>query len=318
MINGWEVNAWKLAPIKNRKYTYQETLAAAQKINWRIEDIIGGDKKLDYTMPFMPESLARVERMTFLTPDERRTLNQIRGHAYLNIFGLVEEFILPFVMDHARPQLQGDDYRVRALLQFAGEEAKHIHLFKRFREEFQRGFGVTCAVIGPPEDIAKAILAHDPLAVALTILHIEWMTQRHYLDGVQGDQRLDPQFKSLLKHHWMEEAQHAKLDTLMVEALAQGRGKKEIESAVEEYIEIGGFLDGGLRMQTQFDMESFMRATGRKLTDSEREKFMEIQHQANRWTYLGSGMTHPNFLATLENLRPEARKRVEEIAPAFC
>jgi hypothetical protein len=318
MINGWEVNAWKLAPIKNRKYTYQETLAAAQKINWRIEDIIGGDKKLDYTAPFMPESLARAEQMTFLTPDERRTLNQIRGHAYLNIFGLVEEFILPFVMDHARPQLQGDDYRVRALLQFAGEEAKHIHLFKRFREEFQRGFGVTCAVIGPPEDIAKAVLAHDPLAVALTILHIEWMTQRHYLDSVQGDQRLDPQFKSLLKHHWMEEAQHAKLDTLMVEALAQGRGKKEIESAVEEYIEIGGFLDGGLRMQTQFDMESFMRATGRKLTDSEREKFMEIQHQANRWTYLGSGMTHPNFLATLDNLRPEARKRVEEIAPAFC
>ena len=25
-------------------------------------------------------------------------------------------------MNHARPQLSGDDYRVRALLQFAGEE----------------------------------------------------------------------------------------------------------------------------------------------------------------------------------------------------
>ncbi|MEX0804382.1 MAG: hypothetical protein WD688_13860 [Candidatus Binatia bacterium] len=47
------------------------------------------------------------------------------------MFGLVEEFILPYVVDHARPQLSGDDYRVRVLLQFAGEEAKHIHLFKR-------------------------------------------------------------------------------------------------------------------------------------------------------------------------------------------
>jgi len=318
MTNTLETNDRKSTLIKNRKYTYQETLAAAQKINWRIEDIIGGDKKLNYTMPFMPESLARVERMTFLTPDERRTLNQIRGHAYLCVFGLVEEFILPFVMDHARPQLQGDDYRVRALLQFAGEEAKHIHLFKRFREEFQRDFGVQCAVIGPPDEIAKAILSHDPLAVALTILHIEWMTQRHYQDSVQGDQRLDPQFKSLLRHHWMEEAQHAKLDTLMVEALAEGRGAREIESAVVEYIDIGGFLDGGLRMQTQFDMESFMRASGRRLTDGEREEFMQVQHQANRWTYLGTGMTHPNFLATLENLMPEMRKRVEQIAPAFC
>ncbi|HKQ75472.1 MAG TPA: hypothetical protein VJ810_17365 [Blastocatellia bacterium] len=153
---------------------------------------------------------------------------------------------------------------------------------------------------------------------ALTILHIEWMTQRHYLESVQGAQSLDPQFKSLLRHHWMEEAQHAKLDTLMVEALAEGRGPREIESAVDEYIEIGGFLDGGLRMQTQFDMESFMRASGRKLTDGERDEFMQVQHQANRWTYLGTGMTHPNFLATLENLRPEMRKRVEQIAPAFC
>ena len=62
-----------------------------------------------------------------------------------------------------------------------------------------------------------------------TILHIEWMTQRHYMDSVKDDQSLDPQFKSLLKHHWMEEAQHAKLDTLMVEALAEGRSAREIE-----------------------------------------------------------------------------------------
>ena len=48
------------------------------------------------------------------------------------MFGLVEEFILPFAVDHAQAQLLGDDYQVRALLQFAGEEAKHIHLFKTF------------------------------------------------------------------------------------------------------------------------------------------------------------------------------------------
>jgi hypothetical protein len=300
------------------RYSYQATLATAQKVNWRIEDIIGGDKRLDFSKPFMPESLARVEPLDFLRADEKRTLNQIRGAAYLAIFGLVEEFILPFVLDHARPQLQGDDYRVRALLQFAGEEAKHIHLFKLFSEEFKRGFGHDCAVIGPPEAIAQAVLAHDPLAVALTILHIEWMTQRHYMDSVKDDQSLDPQFKSLLKHHWMEEAQHAKLDTLMVEALAEGRSQEEIEKSVGEYIEIGGFIDGGLRQQMEFDLDAFERATGRILSGNEREKFAEVQTQANRWTYLGSGMTHPNFLATLGDLTPGAKKRVEQIAPVFC
>ena len=133
----------------SQHYTYQSALATAQKVNWRIEDIIGGDRRLDFSKPFLPESLAWVEQLDFLTAVEKRTLNQIRGAAYLSIFGLVEEFILPFVLDHARPRLQGDDYLVRALLQVAGEEAKNIQLFKRFRDEFEHGLGHDCAVIGP-------------------------------------------------------------------------------------------------------------------------------------------------------------------------
>ena len=300
------------------QYSYQAALAASEAIRWRVEDIIGGERGLDFTKPFLPEALARTAPLAFLTPDERRTLNQIRGHAYLCIFGLVEEFILPFVLDHARPALDADDYRTRALLQFAGEEAKHIQLFKRFREEFARGFGAECAVIGPPREIARAVLAHDPLSVALAILHIEWMTQRHYTESVKEDGDLDPQFKSLLRHHWMEEAQHAKLDTLMVEALAAGRGPGALTAAVEGYLEIGGFIDGGLAQQVEFDLAALTRATGRVLDEAEQAEFRRVQRQANRWTYLGSGMSHEQVLATLARLSPGARARVEAVAPAFC
>lgn len=86
-------------------FSFREALVASERINWRIEDIIGGGKTPDFTKPFMPESLARTSNMYFLTTDERLVLNQIRGHAYLSIFGLVEEFILPFVFDHIRPSL---------------------------------------------------------------------------------------------------------------------------------------------------------------------------------------------------------------------
>jgi len=302
----------------NHGFTYQSALAASETIHWRIEDIIGGSKQLNFTKPFMPESLARVESLSFLTNEEKRVLNQIRGNAYLCIFGLVEEFILPFVLDHARPQLPTDDYRTRALLKFAGEEAKHIQLFKRFRDEFEAGFGTACSVIGPPEAIASAVLAHDPLGVAFTILHIEWMVQRHYIESIKDDQELDPQFKSLLKHHWLEEVQHAKIDTLMVETLAEGRSEEQILSAVEEYIEIGGIIDGGLKQQVVFYLEAFTRATGRELNDMEKEQYRTIQLQANRWTYLGTAMTHPRVLETLESLTPKARQRIESIAPAFC
>ena len=299
-------------------YTYEGALAASEGIRWRVEDIIGGDKRLDFTKHFMPESLARVERLTFLTPGERLKLNQIRGGVYLCIFGLVEEFILPFVLDHAKPQSQDDDYRVRALLRFAEEEAKHIHLFKQFRAEFERGFGTRCEVIGPPAEVARAVLAHDPLGVGLAVLHIEWMTQRHYTESVKDDGELDPQFKSLLRHHWMEEAQHAKLDTLLIEAMAEGRKPEEVEHAVDDYLDIGGFIDQGLRQQVEFDLDAFAGATGRKLDEGEQDKFREVQLQANRWTYLGTAMTHETVLKTLEGLSLAARVRVEVIASAFC
>ena len=299
-------------------YNYQETLAASVKANWRVEDIIGGDNRLDFTKPFMPDSLARVNSIEFLSDDEKILLNQIRGYGYLCTFGLVEEFILPFVLDHVRTQLNEDDYRTRALLQFASEEAKHIHLFKKFAEEFEQGFVTNCETIGPPEEIGKAVLSHGPLGVALVILGTEWATQKHYLESVRDDSELDPQFKSLLRHHWIEEAQHTKSDTLMIQALTSNLTPAEIEKGVSDYASIGALIDGGIKQQAEFDLQALQRAAGRTLNQAEQERFRSIQIQALRWTYLGSAMTHPNFLATVGEFSQDVRRQIEEMAPAFC
>jgi len=298
-------------------YTYEAALDASIKVQWRVEDLIGRGKQLDFTKPFMPETFARVEPLDFLSREERLVLNQIRGHDYLYIFGLVEEFILPFVLDHARPILRGNDARARAFIAFAGEEAKHLELFRRFREDFLRSFGSNCEVIGPPEAIAQAVLSKHPLAVALVILHIEWMTQRHYLESVVDNGNLDPQFRNLLKHHWMEESQHAKLDTLMVHAISDACTDEERSNAIEGYLEIGGMLDSGLMQQVKFDLESLKRATGREFTPEETERFLAVQQQATRWTFLGSGMSHKNFLSTVELVKSGSRARLEQIVPLF-
>ena len=299
-------------------YTYEGVLATAEKVNWKIDDVISDDKRLDFSKTFMPESLAGVRKLDFLSMEEQRTLNQIRGLGYLVMFGLVEEFILPFVLDHARPRLASNDYRTRALLQFAAEEAKHIQLFKRFREQFDAGFGHRCEVIGPPEAVAAKVLSFSPLAVALLTLHIEWFVQQHYVESIRENQELDPQFKSLLKHHWLEEAQHTKLDTLIVEEMAAVTSPNDIRKAVEEYLEIGAFIDSGMQQQAQLDLESFERATNRRLDAEEPERFIEAQLKALRWTFLGSGITHPNFLATVGKLGPGLREKLEAVAPAFC
>lgn len=307
-----------MSTVRSATYDYPSILAASEKVAWRVEDLIGPGRELDFTRPMLPEGLARVQGLEGLTERERLLLNQVRAHGYLCTFGLVEEFILPFVLDHARPMLREDDHRVRAFLAFAAEEAKHIHLFKRFRDEFRAGFGHDCAVIGPAEDVAEKVLSHHPLAVALTILHVEWMTQRHWLESARDDQDLDPQFRSLLKHHWLEEAQHAKLDTLMVEALAERLTPAEIDEAVEEYLQIGAFLDAGLEQQAAFDLEALERASGRSFSEEERAGILREQHPALRWTFLGSGMTHERFRETLAALGERPAARVAAVAPHFC
>ena len=296
-------------------FNYEATLASSLRAQWQLDDVLRRDQELDFSRNFMPESLARTAVLEQLNPFEQRILNQISAHQYLSIFGVVEEFILPFLLDHARPSFREDDWRIRAILNFAGEEAKHIHLFKRFHQAFVRGFPIECQVIGPSEAIGAEILKHDPLAVGLVILMIEWMTQQHYLGSIRDDHDLDPLFKSLMKHHWMEEAQHAKLDTLMVDALAERRSEDEIQKAIDEFFEIGAFLDAGLQTQAGFNLDALEKAIGRKLED--RDAVLDQQHQAARWTYIGSGMVHERFQTTLETLSPRAAERIGEAAPLF-
>lgn len=298
------------------EFNYEATLASSLRAQWQLDDVLRTDEELDFSRKFMPESLARTAVLESLSPLEQRLLNQISAHQYLSIFGIVEEFILPFIVDHARPHLLDDDWRVRAILNFAGEEAKHIQLFKRFHAAFVRGFPVECEVIGPSQDIGAEVLRHDPLAVGLVILMIEWMSQQHYLGSIRDDGDIDPLFKSLLKNHWVEESQHAKLDTLIVHALGEGRSEEQLDKALDEFFEIGAFLDEGLKMQASLNLDALENAIGRKLED--RESIAAEQHQAARWTYIGSGMVHERFRETLRSMSPRADERMAEAAPLFA
>ena len=297
-------------------FNYEATLSSSLKAQWQLDDVLREDQELDFSRNFMPESLARTGAIRSLNAFEQKVLNQISAHQYLTIFGVVEEFILPFLLDHARPHLLNDDWRVRAILNFASEEAKHIHLFKRYHAAFVRGFPVECEMIGPSEAIGAEVLRHDPLAVGLVILMIEWMTQQHYLGSIKDDGDIDALFQSLMKNHWVEEAQHAKLDTLIVDALAEGRTEEEIDAAIDEFFEIGGFLDNGLKAQAAYNLDALEKVIGRKLEN--RADIEEQQHQAARWTYIGSGMVHERFKATLLNISANAAARMAEAAPVFA
>lgn len=299
-------------------YSYEAALADALKVTWQVDDLIGPGKRLDFTKPFLPESLAGVRKLASLDAREQLLLNQIRGNTYLHLFGYLEEYILPYALDEARAATPcGDAYEVRALVTFAEEEAKHIHLFRRFAEEFAAGFGSPCGVIGDAAGVSRLVLSHSRLGVAILTLALEWLTQAHYIDSVKDDQDLDPQFKSLLRHHWMEESQHTKFDTLLVDKLSRAGGPEAIAQGLADFAALGTALDGLLQQQVQLDLASLEAASGRKLGDGERQEIAAAQLQAYRHTFLISGILHKNFLTTVEQLRPGAAEDMHAMARAL-
>ncbi|WP_395707859.1 hypothetical protein [Reyranella sp.] len=96
----------------------------------------------------------------------------------------------------------------------------------------------------------------------------------HYLESIRDEGTLDQPFTSLLRHHWLEEAQHAQLDTLMVETLADGLSAAEIDTAVDDFLELDFMLDGALRQQAAFDLDTLQRATGRRFERLEGERIV--------------------------------------------
>jgi len=144
------------------------------------------------------------------------------------------------------------------------------------------------------------------------------MTQKHFLEGVRDNGDMDPLFRSLLKHHWMEEINHARLDMLLVQALGENCSLEERMTAFNEYLGLGMFIDTALKDQLDMNLDAFSRATGRVLSESEKEEVRKTQQRALRWTYIGSGITHPMFLEAVEGLDPSLRRKAEEVGPAFC
>lgn len=296
---------------------YLSALRSAERVNWNLDAVLPPDGAFDFERDFLPETLAATHELAFFSATERRLLNQIRAHGYLAMFGLVEEFILPYVLDRVTARAQADLHEVRALLGFAAEEAKHIELFRRFGEAFERGFGHACGTLGPPAALREHVLGHSELGVGLLILHIEWMTQQHYVEMVRGDEELESSFRRLLHQHWLEESQHARIDGWIVESLASTCAPEARALAFEEYRALLAFFDAGLGTQVELDLDAWQRASGRVLSEGERARFIESQLAAQRRTYLGAGVRHPRVRGAIERMLPSAAPELANLTARY-
>lgn len=276
------------------KYSYARCLANAQKVNWRIEEVLG-DRAFDPGRRWLPLRLSGASQVNVLDEEERRKLTQVEMASYAHLFGYVEEFIAPKVTELSRDfALEGRE-AFDALTSFAAEEVKHMHLFRQLRGRVDAALGFETGLVGEESATARYVLSKSSGAVLLLTACIEWLTQRHFTEAFAEDGGLDPFTKQVFRAHWQEEAQHAQLDHLETLRAFAALDEAQRDQAIDDLIELVGAVDGLLQQQVALDLENLARHLGRTFDAGERADLEQGLLGAKRWTFLESGVTHPRF-----------------------
>lgn len=275
-------------------YSYAECLKNSYRVNWKISDVIGG-RHFDTGRRWLPGRLSGAARIACLTPDEKMTLNHVEMGAYAHLFGYVEEFIAPRMVALARDFELDDREAFDALTNFAAEEVKHMTLFREVRAAVDDAVGVPVGLLSGAQDVARVVLSKNTGAMLLLTAAIEWFTQLHYLTCFKDDESLDPFTKHIFKSHWLEESQHARMDHLETLRAFRGMPEAEKDRAIDDLITLVGAVDGLLETQARLDVETLQRVLGRVLDRSEQQEVLAGVLAAKRYTFIESGVTHPNF-----------------------
>jgi len=293
-----------------RGLDYAAVIAASERVAWRVGEIFDG-RAFDASGPIVPASWTGTQHLAFLDARAQRTLNHCRAFSYVHLLGHFEEFAPVHLSNVVRDSYHDDRAQLRALMRFGDEELKHQQLFQQAEhvlEEscghaFGHWFEADKARLGA---MTSQILEHDPLAIYLMVLALEWGTQRHYIESVHRDGGpVDPLYLAVLKAHWIEEAQHVKVDILEIARLARGRSEAAVARAFDDVLALGAIVDVAFAGQAQQEIETLSAVTGRTFAGDEVIALHEALHRSLHGILAGVGLGHPSFAKLVRDLSPE-------------
>lgn len=294
---------------------YVRCVGISERVSWTVEGVVAG-RQFDLTMPLLPEAVARTRDVAWLSDAERLRLNHIRAASYLHLFAFFEEVVPPLLSGLAGADLHGDKARLRGLMRFIDEELKHQALFDHTHQLLESQLGFRLGRLSGAADVSRAANQNDRLAVLLLVAAFEWMTQTHFARFVQENQteQLDSLFGDVLRAHWLEESQHAKLDELELQGLLVEATPAVRERALEQLFGLGAVVLDLVANQMRLDVSTLEQHGERTFTDAQREELVNAQVRAGHHAMLGMGLAHPSFLQLVEQVFPPARVKVEGVA----
>jgi hypothetical protein len=290
---------------------YAKCIEVSKRVRFDIErDVIRG-RKLDFGTKFLPDGLARLEALEFLAAGEKRLASHIQGRTYANMFGLVERFIAPKILEVSRDHWLGDQTAFEALVRFTDEELKHQELFRRMERLAAEGMPAGYAFQPQPNDVAAAVLGKSTWAVLALICHIELFVLAHYRQAIEPDAALSPLWKDVFTFHAREESQHAILDELEWMRENGRLTAAQRDQGVDDLIALVGAVDGILQMQAAADAAYFEANCGQKFSSEQSSRIARTFLDAYRWQYIVSGVQDERFSQILGGmLSAEQARRI--------
>ena len=291
-------------------YTYADCLANSYKINWRIDDVIGG-QEFDLSKRWLPPELSGADQIACLNDEEKIKLTQVEMGSYSHLFGFVEEFIAPTILGLAQDFQVDQRDGFNALTNFAAEEVKHMNLFRQVRQLVDDALGLPLDLLPGQDDVAKFVMSKNLGGVLLLTEVIEWFTQLHYVSAMKDHDSLDPFTKRIFRAHWQEESQHALMDHLEVLRAFGSMNDAEKDEAIADLIELVGAVDGLLQVQSGLDVDNLEKCLGRTFSEADRAEITDKVLAAKRYMFIESGATHPKFQETFTQVTtPEQQETV--------
>jgi hypothetical protein len=278
---------------------YAKCVEVSKRIRWDTDrDVIRG-RAFDFSKPFLPAGLSKVDALPFLSADERRLYSQVQGRTYANMFALVERFIGAKVLEISRGHWLGDQVALEALVRLTDEELKHQEMFRRLETMMAPGMPAGYRFLPNSNDVAAAVLAASTWAVLALVCDIELFSQAHYRSSIEPQTQIDPLWKDVFLFHWKEESQHAIVDEMEWLAENQRLDAAQRDRAVDELIGLVGAVDGIVQMQARADAGYFAAAAGRSFDDAQQQAIHATMLGAYRWQYIITGVQDPRFLGLL-------------------
>lgn len=291
---------------------YRKVLHNSQKVTWDIDADVIRFRQLDSSSKFLPDSLSLVTQLAFLNGSQQRLLSQVQGRTYAYLFGLIERCINAKMLERARAHSLRDQTAVAALLTFVQEELKHQELFRRVEKLADIALPAGYRMTADPDAAAAAMLRKSNWAVLALTCFVEIFTQAHYLHSIRDDDGLSPLFRDVFYYHWIEEVQHATLDEMEWQQVHDAMQPAAIDTAVDDFIELLGMVDGILQAQASADGEYFCHCADAYLNREQCNAVKACLLKAYRLQYLASGARIERFQRALSNkATPQQMERVD-------